>query len=878
MSDETQATQSESLLPTQIEDILHHSYLQYSLSVNVGRAIPDVRDGLKPVNRRILYDMHVQKLTKSHSYVKSARVVGDVIAKYHPHGDTAVYDTMVRMAQDFSMRVPLIDGQGNWGSVDGDAPAAYRYTECRMEKMAEELLADLDKNTVDMQPNFDEKEEEPTVLPARYPNLLVNGTTGIGVGMATSIPPHNLVEVINGCVALLDNPAISIIEMMEHIPAPDFPTGGQIAGTGGMRKLYETGRGSVYLRGKARIEETKDGRELIIVTEIPYMVNKENMVKKIAELVNDKVLTGISSLSDESSSRTGMRIVIGVKRDAMATVVLNQLFKHTHLATSLGCQVLVVDKKRPRTLNLKQLLQAYLDHRLEVVTRRIRFDLDKAEKRAHIVEGLLVAVNNIDEVVEIIRRSANRENAHERLTTRFKLSRTQTSAILDMRLAQLTGLAVDELNAEFAELTAAIDGFRHLLANRHLRIAIIRGELIEVRDKYGDARRSEIIISGKDINIEDLIKRETVAITVSEKGYIKRMPMNTFRTMNRGAQGKTGVKSKDDDALRSVFTACTHDYILFLTNQGRMLWLKGYDIPEASATAAGKNAVNLLEFGPGESIRAWVSSDKIDDASRFIVMLTKKGVIKKTCLQEFKNLRKKAIKAINLDDDDDLLQAEISDGSSDILISTKNGRTVRFSETGLRELGRASRGVKAVTLKDGDSIVSMSVVAAIPDSTDEGEVDEAEGAETEAEGGEGEETFVINETQLLVITSKGLGKRSAISGYRKTSRGTQGVNSIRLKDGDSVVASLKVTQDDEVLLTSAGGIMSRVKVAQIPAKKGRLTQGVKVMTLKNSKDYVLSVTLINKVDGEEIEEVPTENAEGAIPAAETPAPEGSGQE
>ncbi|MEN9361099.1 MAG: hypothetical protein RL095_2634 [Verrucomicrobiota bacterium] len=871
MSDEVNASQHHSLIHTQIEDILHHSYLQYSLSVNVGRAIPDVRDGLKPVNRRILYDMHVQKLTKSHSYVKSARVVGDVIAKYHPHGDSAVYDTMVRMAQDFSLRCPLIDGQGNWGSIDGDAPAAYRYTECRMEKLAEELLADLDKDTVDMAPNFDEKEEEPTVLPARFPNLLVNGTTGIGVGMATSIPPHNLGETIDACVALLDNPAAAVADLMKVLPAPDFPTGGTIIGTASIRKLYETGRGSVALRGKARIEETKDGREQIIVTEIPYMVNKENLVKKIAELVNDKVLTGISSLNDESSSRAGIRIVIGVKRDAMGTVVLNQLFKHTNLQTSYGCQFLVVDKKRPRTLNLKQMIQAYLDHRLEVITRRIRFELDKAEKRAHIVEGLLIAVNAIDDVIEIIRKSANREDAHEKLTARFGLTKVQTSAILDMRLAALTGLAVDELKAEWDSLSKAIAGYKELLGSRNLRLGIVRTELVEVRDKYADKRRSDIIVSGKDINIEDLIKRETVAITVSEKGYIKRMPLSTFRTMNRGAQGKTGVKSKEDDSLRSVFTACTHDYVLFLTNQGRMLWLKGYDIPEASATSVGKNAVNLLEFGEGESIRAWVSSDKIDDASRFIVMLTKNGVIKKTCLQEFKNLRKKAIKAINLDDDDDLLQAEISDGSSDILISTKNGRTVRFSETGLRELGRASRGVKAVTLKDGDSIVSMSVVAALPEAAEEPEADEAEGAENEAEG---EETFVINETQLLVITSKGLGKRSAISGYRKTSRGTQGVNSIRLKDGDSVVASLKVTQDDEVLLTSAGGIMSRVKVAQIPAKKGRLTQGVKVMTLKNSKDYVLSVTLINKVDGEDIEEVPAESAETAAPAAETPKPEG----
>ena len=634
------------MLPANIEDLLHKAYLQYSLSVNVGRAIPDVRDGLKPGMRRVLYSMGQSRYTKGSSYIKCARVVGDVIGKYHPHGDTSVYDTMVRMAQEFSFRYPLIDGQGNFGSIDGDKAAAYRYTECRMERLAEELLSDIEKNTVDMVPNFDEKEIEPTVLPARYPNLLVNGTMGIGVGMATSIPPHNLTEIINGSVAILDNPAITISEVMEHISAPDFPTGGTLLGLARIKKLYETGRGSIYLRGEAEIIEKND-KEEIIVTEIPYAVNKENLVKKIAELVKNQVITGISGLNDESSSRAGIRIVITIKRGSMGTVVLNQLYKHTQLATSIGCQFLVVDKNRPRTMNIKQILQAYLDHRLEVVTRRIKFELDKAESRAHVLKGLRIAVQNIDRVIEIIRSSHTRDDAHEKLATEFDLTRRQTSAILDMRLSQLTGLAIDDLEKEYADLMEKITRFKDLLAHREKRLAIIREELIEVRDKYGDERRTRVQEGGHDINYEDLIARTNVTVTISNEGYIKRVPTDTYRIQHRGGKGIAGMTTKDGDFVKHLMTGSSHDYVLFFTNLGRMHWIKGYNIPEASRISKGKAMVNLLEFEENESVRAIISVDKLDVEDRYIIMATRNGTVKKTRLDAFRHLRKNLSKLLS---------------------------------------------------------------------------------------------------------------------------------------------------------------------------------------------------------------------------------------
>lgn len=819
--------------PRGIEDLLHEAYLKYSLSVNVGRAIPDVRDGLKPGMRRVLFSMRQNGQTKGSSYTKCARVVGDVIGKYHPHGDSSVYDTMVRMAQDFSMRYTLIDGQGNFGSIDGDPPAAYRYTECRMERLAEEMLTDLDKKTVDMRPNFDEKEMEPTVLPARFPNLLVNGTTGIGVGMATSIPPHNLTEVLNATVALLDKPTITVTEMMEHLPGPDFPTGGTIVGLAGIRRLYETGRGSVYCRGKAEIQGDENS-ERIIITEIPYAVNKENLVKKIAELVNNKVITGINSLNDESSDRVGIRVVVGIKRGAMGTVVLNQLYKHTQLATSYGCQFLVVHQNQPRTLTLKQLLQAYLDHRLEVITRRIEFDLDKAEKRAHIVEGLLKAVDNIDEVIKIIRNSRSKDDAHTALSERFELTRRQTTAILEMRLSQLTGLAIEDLQNEYEDLMKKIAYYKELLASRELRLGIVREELVEVRDKYGDGRRSDLRAGSRDINMEDLIPRESVTITISNQGYIKRVPTSTYRTQNRGGKGVMGMTTKDEDFVKHLMTACSHDYVLFFTNKGRMHWIKGYDIPEGARTGKGKNIVNLLEFEPDEAVRAMITVDDLDVEDRYIMMATRNGVVKKTELRAFRHLRKKPIKAIVLDDHDDLIEAKLTEGTNEVLLSTERGIACRFLETDVRGMGRVSRGVRGIRLGDDDKVVSMIVVT--PDM------------------------------DILVVTSQGMGKRSAVENYRLTKRGAKGVISIKLKENDKVVEALRVVEGDEIIMTTMQGQMVRIETDPI-RPIGRASQGVKILSLKKAGDFIISVSRVMTVENDEEEgeegEGSEENSENA---------------
>ena len=837
--------------PRGIEDLLHEAYLKYSLSVNVGRAIPDVRDGLKPGMRRVLFSMRQNGQTKGSSYTKCARVVGDVIGKYHPHGDSSVYDTMVRMAQDFSMRYTLIDGQGNFGSIDGDPPAAYRYTECRMERLAEELLTDLDKKTVDMRPNFDEKEMEPCVLPARYPNLLVNGTTGIGVGMATSIPPHNLTEILNATIGLLDKPTITVTELMEHLPGPDFPTGGTIVGLAGIRRLYETGRGSVYCRGTAEIEGDENS-ERIVITEIPYAVNKENLVKKIADLVNNKVITGINSLNDESSDRVGIRVVVGIKRGSMGTVVLNQLYKHTQLATSYGCQFLVVHNNQPRTLTLKQILQAYLDHRLEVITRRIQFELEKAEKRAHIVEGLLKAVDNIDEVIKIIRSSRSKDDAHQALSERFELSRRQTSAILEMRLSQLTGLAIEDLQAEYDELMKKIAHYKELLASRELRLAVVREELVEVRDKYGDERRSDLRAGSRDINMEDLIPRESVTITISNQGYIKRVPTSTYRTQNRGGKGVMGMTTKDEDFVKHLMTACSHDYVLFFTNKGRMHWIKGYDIPEGARTGKGKNIVNLLEFEPGEAVRAMITVDNLDVEDRYVMMATRNGVVKKTELRAFRHLRKKPIKAIVLDENDDLIEAKLTEGTNEVLLSTQGGIACRFYETDVRSMGRVSRGVRGIRLKEDDKVVSMIVVT--PDM------------------------------DILVVTSQGMGKRSAVENYRLTKRGAKGVISIKLKEDDKVVEALRVVDGDEIIMTTMQGQMVRIETDPIRAI-GRASQGVKILSLKKKGDYIISVSKVMTVEnddeeGEEGEEGEgsAENAEGAENTAPEASVEASGEE
>ncbi|MBO5763023.1 MAG: DNA gyrase subunit A, partial [Lentisphaeria bacterium] len=734
---------------------MHTAYLQYSLSVNVGRAIPDVRDGLKPVNRRILYAMKQQGVIKSRPTVKCARVVGEVMGKYHPHGDAAIYDALVRLAQDFSMRYPLVDPQGNFGTIDGDPAAASRYTECRMERLAEELLGDIEKNTVDMMPNFDEQELEPTVLPAGFPNILVNGTTGIGVGMATSIPPHNLTEVINATIALMENPKASVDELMEYLPGPDFPTGAVIRGRYSLRQIYSTGRGSVRLRARATIEE-KDGKEQIIITEIPYMVNKSQLVKSIADMVNEKRITGISDISDKTSDKIGIRIVIDIKRGAMASVVLNQLYAHTQLETSIGCTMLVVDHNRPRVMNLAEILQAYIDHRLEVIMRRTRFELDKAQARAHILEGFLKALDNLDEVVRIIRESRTRADAAVTLMARFEFTQAQVDAILEMRLYQLTGLAIEDVTNEYNELLKKIAYLQELLASREMCLGVIRDELIVVRDKYGDARRTEIVTDDSDLNIADLIPRHSCVITVSNTGYIKRVPADTYRTQHRGGKGIMGMETKEEDHVEHLFNADSHDLIFFFTNHGFMYWLNVYEIPEGSRTGKGKAIVNLIKVEPGERIQAMltVSSSDFENDDKFIVMASRCGYVKKTPLALFKNLRRTGIRALVIEENDDLIGAAISENGNEVLLSTRLGMACRFDQNDdqIRPMGRTARGVTGMRFKiPGDDLVSMEIihenlggeVAAedeeISENTDNAEVVEAAG----------------NGPEILVVTDGG---------------------------------------------------------------------------------------------------------------------------
>ena len=853
--------------PVNIEDIMHTAYLQYSLSVNVGRAIPDVRDGLKPCNRRILYAMRQLGLMKSRPHMKSARVVGEVIGKYHPHGDFSVYDTLVRMAQDFSMRMPLIDGQGNFGSIDGDPPAAYRYTECRMERFTEELLSDIDKDTVNMIPTFDENTTEPEVLPAKFPNLLVNGSMGIGVGMATNIPPHNLGEVIDATIHLLENPSASVRDLMKFLPGPDFPTGAIICGLDPIRSLYETGHGVIKVRAKAEIIE-QNGKEIIIVKEIPYAVNKEMMVKKIAELVKDKKITGISDLRDETSLRTGIRIVIEIKRGAMASVVLNQLYAHTQMESILGCQLLVVDHNRPRTMNLAQILQAFVDHRLEVVTRRTQFELNKAEARAHIVNGLLIAVQNIDEVVKIIRESRTREEAGAALMARFGLSKIQVAAILDMRLHQLTGLAIEDLQKEYDELMKLIEYLRSLLASRELRLGVIKDELADVRNRYADPRRTEITYDEGDINYADLIPRHSCVITFSNTGYIKRVPADTYRTQHRGGVGIIGMETKDEDHVEHLFNADSHDLIFFFTDRGFMYWLNVYDIPEGARTGKGKAIVNLIKIEPGEQIRAMLTlkKDMFEQENLSIVMATKRGVIKKTALKEFRHLRNLGLRAIVIEEGDDLIGAEIADGASEIILSTAKGMACRFVETDVRTMGRATRGVTGIRFKlADDEIVSMEVVPASGAVSELPEVDEAaveaeepaEAPETEpAETADGEDVASDEEEivddgrpQLLVVTSGGMGKRSYVDHYRLTRRGAKGVKNLNLRPGEVVIAALRVKHGDELILTTERGQVSRIPVDEIRIV-GRASMGVRIMDLRKG-DKVTGATIVVEVEANE---------------------------
>ena len=847
-----------------IEDIMHTAYLQYSLSVNVGRAIPDVRDGLKPVNRRILYAMRQMHIGKSHSTVKCAKVVGEVMGNYHPHGDSSIYDALVRLAQPFSMRAPLVEGQGNFGTIDGDPPAASRYTECRMERLAEEMLADIDKDTVDMIPTYDESDVEPSVLPAKFPQLLVNGTTGIGVGMATNIPPHNLGEVIDATICLLDDPTATVDKLMEYMPGPDFPTGAIIRGRYSLRQFYQTGHGSVKVRARAEIVE-HDGKEQIIISEIPYAINKAEQVKHIGELVRDKIITGISGIRDESSDRAGIRVVIDIKRGAMAQVVLNQIYAHTQLETSIGCTMLVVDHNRPRTMNLVQVLQAYIDHRLEVVLRRTLFDLDKAKARAHILEGLKIAIDNLDEVVSIIRASKNRQLAAETLIAKFALSQIQANAILDMRLHQLTNMAIEDILNELNDIHKQIEYLTALVNSQEMRIGVIRNELLDIKERYSTPRITEITMDDSDLNIADFIPRHSCVITVSDTGYIKRVPADTYRTQHRGGKGIIGMETKEEDSVAHIFNAHSHDIIFFFTDRGFMYWLNVYEIPEGIRTGKGKAIINLIKVEPGEKICAMltVTPEEFDEPNRYIVMASKNGYIKKTELALFRNLRRTGLRALVIEDDDDLIGAAIAANGNEVLLSTKKGMACRFelSDEEVRPMGRTARGVTGMRFKlEGDEVVSLEIIT--EPTFDEAEDVDAEADNVVEEENDKEEIFGIG-PEVLVVTDGGMGKRSFVSTYRKTRRGAKGVVNIKLRENENVLSVIQITGEDELVLTTERGQLSRIPAGEI-RRVGRASRGVKIMNL-NAGDRITGVAKLMHIDG-------------AAPSSENTEAESSGEE
>jgi DNA gyrase subunit A len=809
-----------------IEDEMQRAYIDYSMSVIVGRALPDARDGLKPGNRRILYAMKERGWTHSKAYVKCAKVVGEVIGNYHPHGDTAVYDTIVRMAQDFAMRGMLIDGQGNFGSIDGDRAAAYRYTECRLRPLAEELLADIDKNTVDMRANFDESLMEPTVLPARVPNLLVNGSTGIAVGMATNIPPHNLSEIIDGTIALIDDPEVSVEALCEFVKGPDFPTGGTVYGLNAVRDLYMTGRGKIKMRGKAVIEEEDSGKARIIIHEIPYALNKTLLIQKMVHLVRDKKLEGISDIRDESG-KEGIRLVLELKRSAVPNVLLNNLFKFTQLESTFGAIMLAIDKGKPRVMNLKEALQCFVDHRFEVITRRTQFDLDKARARAHILEGLLIAMDNMDEVVRIIRDSKDREEAQQRLIAEFALSETQAKAILDMRLYQLTGLERGKVEAEYAELQKLMAYLEDLLAHPEKIYAVMKEDLSEIRAKYGETRRTDLSIDEGEIDIEDLIADEPCVITLSSTGYIKRVPTDTYRQQRRGGKGVMGMNTKDEDFVEHVFTASTHDYLLCFTEAGRMYWLKAYRVPEGSRQSRGRSLANVLQMTQDEKLAAIICVRDLDDDQHQLLMATQKGVVKKTVLSAYKNVRVAGINAIKIDEDDQLIGVVLTDGDNDVMLSMRNGKAIRFHESGARSMGRVSRGVRGVRLEGDDRVVSIDIV------------------DTQA--------------SMMAITENGYGKRTSFDEYRTQSRGGKGIISIQTSERNGIVVSAHaVTDDNRLMLITDGGQMICIGASDLRVI-GRNTQGVRLFNLKEGDKLVSAAVLAP----EEIESAAAES-EGLV--------------
>ena len=822
--------EGEKLISINIEDEMKSAYIDYSMSVIVSRALPDVRDGLKPVHRRVLYGMHELGVRSNSAYKKSARIVGEVLGKYHPHGDTSVYDTMVRMAQEWSLRYMLVDGQGNFGSVDGDSPAAMRYTEARMRKIAEEMLADIDKDTVDHQLNFDDTLKEPTVLPARVPNLLVNGAAGIAVGMATNMPPHNLSEVVQGTIAYVRNRDISIEGLMQYIKAPDFPTGGTIYGYDGVKEAFETGRGRVVIRGKAVIEEVQ-GKESIVVTEIPYQVNKADMIKKTWDLVNDKKIEGISAIRDESD-RNGMRVVYVLKRDAIPNIVLNMLYKYTALQSSFSVNNIALVKGRPQLLNLKDMIHHFVEHRHEVVIRRSQFELNKAEERAHIVEGLIIASDNIDEVIAIIRGSANVDEAREKLMQTFELSEAQAKAIVEMRLRQLTGLEQDKLRAEYEELMATIADLKDILAREERRMDIIVEELEEIGSKFGDERRSQIDYSGGNFRIEDMIPDEQVVITISHAGYIKRTPLAEYKTQNRGGVGQKASATRNEDFLENLFVGTNHQYMLFFTQFGKCYWLRVFEIPEGSRASKGRAIQNLIQIENEDRIKAVICTQDLKDEdyvnSHYVIMATKQGVVKKTVLEQYSRPRQSGINAITVREGDELLEAKLTTGSSQVILGLKSGKAIRFEESKTRPMGRNASGVRGVTLADEkDEVIGMVAVNNL-------------------------------EENILVVSEKGYGKRSELEDYRITNRGGKGVKTLTITEKTGNLVAIKsVTDADDLMIINRSGVAIRISIEDLRVM-GRATQGVKVINLR-ADDEIAAVAKVIKeedmVDEDEVRDI-----------------------
>ncbi|CAI8156052.1 MAG: DNA gyrase subunit A [Formosa sp. Hel3_A1_48] len=835
--------EGEKLIPINIEDEMKSAYIDYSMSVIVSRALPDVRDGLKPVHRRVLFGMHELGVRASSAHKKSARIVGEVLGKYHPHGDTSVYDTMVRMAQEWSLRYMLVDGQGNFGSIDGDSPAAMRYTEARMRKISEDMLADIDKDTVDHKLNFDDTLHEPTVLPTRIPGLLVNGASGIAVGMATNMPPHNLSEVVDGIHAYIDNNSIEIDELITHVKAPDFPTGGIIYGYDGVREAFKTGRGRVVMRAKANIEEV-NGRECIIVNEIPYQVNKADMIKKTADLVNDKKLEGISTIRDESD-RNGMRIVYVLKRDAIPNIVLNKLFKYTALQSSFSVNNIALVNGRPEMLNLKDMIHHFVEHRHEVVVRRTKYELRKAEERAHILEGLIIASDNIDEVISIIRGSSNPDEARQKLIKRFELSEIQAKAIVEMRLRQLTGLEQDKLRTEYEDLMKTIEDLKDILDKKDRRMQIIKDELAVVKEKYGDERRSTIEYAGGDLSIEDMIPNEQVVITISHAGYIKRTSLTEYRTQNRGGVGQKASTTRNEDFLEHLFVGTNHQYMLFFTQKGKCFWMRVYEIPEGSKTSKGRAIQNLVNIEQDDKVKAFICTQNLKDEdyinAHYVIMATKKGQVKKTSLEQYSRPRTNGINAITIKEGDELLEAKLTTGESQVMLALKSGKAIRFEEAKTRPMGRGASGVRGITLAhNSDEVIGMISVDDM-------------------------------ESNILVVSENGYGKRSSLEDYRITNRGGKGVKTISITDKTGSLVSIKnVTDEDDLMIINKSGIAIRMAVEDLRVM-GRATQGVKLINLKGND----SIAAVAKVMKEEEEEEAEDLSSEASTSEETSNPENS---